>query len=78
MTENYWIINLISPLIGFLIIGIILKYGNIRETKNTCDYLCHGENDNYIYKHFTALQAAHDLEQRVNKLEKLMEQKEIK
>jgi hypothetical protein len=76
-TSNYWIGDFIlGPILILLMLGTAFWYAYRKEEQrerimksHTCDDSCHGSNDNYTYANFTALQAAHALEQRVTKIE---------
>lgn len=76
-TNNYWVGDyIIGPLLIIFMLGIAFWYAYRKDEQrerimnsHSCNDSCHGSDDNYIYGNFTALQAAHALEQRVAKIE---------
>ena len=54
--------------------GINISGGVIRGNPGKCDNRCHGNNDEYRYNDIFPLQAIHDLDVRLKKIEEKNEQ----
>lgn len=76
-TSNYWVGDyILGPILIIVMLGTAFWYAFRRdeleaniEAMHTCDDTCHGNDDMYIYKDYTALMGVHALEQRVAKIE---------
>lgn len=74
--NNYWVGNILGPVFAIGMLGTAFWYAYRQDElkqklkkMHTCDDTCHGNDDMYIYKDFTALMGVHALEQRVSKIE---------